>query len=263
MTNQMRYRGNLYGKFTGPGTVTGKPTAAIWDEFPLDRANDFDVAGFSALYDGNDLSTKVQDWILTADTTTEAQAGSDTQTNTLTVDAADNKFGGISLVNDRATASTTSGLLCFEARFHCDTAAIAAGKLSIFAGLIDGAPALANPQADGGATITAKSVGFFKDAAATTAVDAVSFGGAQEDVKLGAATLAASTFIQLGLKLDPVNQVMRYFVNGTELSETSALSGANFPNDVNLRPAIVAASATTSSPGVITIDWIRVGQINP
>ena len=258
MTNQMRYRGNLYGKFTGPST-TGIRTAAIWDDFPFERIRNNEVAGVATEYGSPGLGSSENGWLLTATNAAEAGAANATG-SALSIDGADNDIGAISLANDALTLNTSSGLMCFETRIKVSN--LTASKHTLFVGLCDGAPAAANPQNTGGTAIDQKSIGFFKDTGATTSVDAVSFGAAVNDIKAGVTTMTADTFIQLGLKYDPITQVVTFFVDGAAQDDTVAISNANTPNDVNLR-AVVSSVSQAAQAQVLTIDWIRVGQINP
>jgi hypothetical protein len=216
----------------------------------------------AAEYGGLDLSTKTHGWQLTHDTGTEAVLA-DTASIAMGLPTTNGKFAGINLVNDAVTAKTTSGRLCLESRFKVSTTD--ADDTTMFWGLMDGAPSTTNPGADDGSGLNNDSVGFFKDFAASTAVDTLSYGsgGVSTTVELNAASLTADTFIQLGMVLDPLNQTMRFFVDGVEADNTAAIAGDAFPNSVNLRPCLFAVNDATASATTVTIDWIRIGQINP
>lgn len=101
-------------------------------------------------------------------------------------------------------------------------------------------------KADGVTKVTVKA-----DAVSTTA-----------NTHTVAGSLAAATFIKLGMRLRASTGVLTFFLNGVALPDTKTLpsaAGTDFPNDVLLAP-IFAGVAATGAAQTANLSWWRWAQ---
>jgi hypothetical protein len=91
-------------------------------------------------------------------------------------------------------------------------------------------------------------------------------GVAQVTVQADAITLAADTWVKVGIVFNPLNNELSFYRNGVKLSGTKiipSVAGTDFPNDVRLGLVIALLNATGTTPGSSEIDWWRAAQLAP
>jgi hypothetical protein len=106
-------------------------------------------------------------------------------------------------------------------------------------------------------------VGFHYPEADTTTFDTLyrANGVAEVDVGDGVGTIAAATWIKLGMHLKKA--LLRFFVNGMPLADTKTVpnaTGTDFPADVALRPAIAMLHGSGVS-GHMRARWLHAYQL--
>lgn len=91
-------------------------------------------------------------------------------------------------------------------------------------------------------------------------------GVAQVTVQADAVTIAADTYVKLGMVFDPKVNQLSFYRNGVRLANAYnvvAPLGTDFPNDVRLGLVISILNATATTPGNSEIDWWRAAQLAP
>jgi hypothetical protein len=176
----------------------------------------------------------------------------------------DNEGAGIRTPTQCFQISQDLGELWYEARIKKST--IAATKHGAFLGFID-EQALADniPIVDAGDLMDANLVGFFLDEDNTTGVDTVykANGITAVTVKADAVTIAADTFVKLGMHFDGA-ALLTFYADGVPLADTKAIpnaTGTDFPADVRLGLVFSVLNATATTPGSSTIDWWAAAQL--
>lgn len=82
-------------------------------------------------------------------------------------------------------------------------------------------------------------------------------------VHTAAGSLAADTYIKLGMVFDPADNRLRYYINGVKLPDyytVTATAGNPFPNDVQLG-LCVAMLLASSNDSILTLDHITCAQL--
>lgn len=166
--------------------------------------------------------------------------------------------------------SANYGMLCFEARIKIST--VATNEIGFFVGLLEDETLtvdipIVGTGSDTGALADKDLVGFHKPKANTTTFDGgYKAGGVTAVVsndEMG--TLAADTYIKLGMVFDPNNSnKLAWYVNGVKQATEKTIpdnTGTDFPADVNLGWCIALAVGSAASDNTLTVDWIRVGQL--
>lgn len=170
------------------------------------------------------------------------------------------------------------GKFWFECRIKSST--VADTKHGIFVGLLENAALTATvPIAADGTLADQNLVGFHRLEGDGDQIDTVYKANGvtqvsvQSDVlsttNTAAGTLAADTYIKLGMVFDPTNDIsgtnyLSFYVNNLRLAtakQIPAADGTDFPNDVGLGLVFAVLNATGSTPGNATIDWWRAAQI--
>jgi len=263
------------------GTDTTRlPSASIWGRFP-----------WASIRDGHtDGSIFFEDFVtqpVTANTTegnwgsyatfgsTYASGtmnpGSGTGGEVILASDDDNEGASIRTVQTPFKLSQSHLLFAFEIRLKVST--IADTKFEFFAGLMENATLTATvPITATAATLADKNlVGFYRtesdgDAIATTyKADGVTA------VTIAAAEIVpvADTYLKLGMLYRPFGDIkgnyrLSFYKDGTRLASSKQLpsaAGTDFPNDVGLGFVLAVRNAAGSSPGTLTCDWVRIGQV--
>jgi hypothetical protein len=89
-------------------------------------------------------------------------------------------------------------------------------------------------------------------------------GQAQQTVQIDAASIAADTYVKLGMVFDPKTNQLSFYRNGVRLANAYSVVaglGTEFPNDVRLGLVIAILNATATAPGNCEIDWWRAAQL--
>lgn len=156
------------------------------------------------------------------------------------------------------------GKFWFEARIK--TSNVTAAKQAFFVGLIDStAVSNTSPLAADGTLASVNCVGFHGEEGNTTAFDTSyrANGVTAVVVNENVGTLAADTYVKLGMRFDPFDATLRFYIDGVEQASSKVIpdaTGTDFPADVAMRWFIghhLAASETET----LTIDWVRVAQL--
>ena len=159
----------------------------------------------------------------------------------------------------------TKGDLWFEARVK--VAAIVDAKKGFLLGLgAASALAAAVPITAAGALANINFVGFQNVEDDGKTVDVLYKADGVNAVVLAEAliTLAADTWIKLGLRYRTKTGKLSYFVNGVEQSATYSLittAGNPFPNDVALAPTFAMLNGAAEA-NKVNIDWMRCLQLD-
>ena len=284
----IRPAGNL-----GTAQVDNNWSAGIWHDFMLFSVQDGEFPG--KVFEFNfDTMPKTP-------ATTEGNFGLFTQFSDLGgfINPTPNAPGGWTLGSDgdnegvfvrsRATPfkiSRTAKKLWFEARIKAST--VADAKNSIILGLMqDVALTATMPLTAAGVLADTNFVGFQRpDTARTVAGTGGAVfntiykadGVAAVHVGLAAVTVAADTYVKLGMVYEPgidstVADVSRtglgvynlkFFANGIQLAAYKQIplpAGTDFPNDVQLGFVFGVLNATATAPGDASIDRVRIAQM--
>lgn len=169
------------------------------------------------------------------------------------------------------------GLFCFEARLK--TNEVANTKHGFFCGLV-GAQTLSAtvPIAAAGTLADLNLVGFHRLEGDGDQLDTVykANGVTQVTVKADAisttagvhtdaGSLAADTYINLGMRFDPKDNYLRFFINNIELPDKKQLpqgmgDGDDFPNDVPMGLCLAMLCAS-GDDAIVTLQQWRAGQL--
>ena len=156
------------------------------------------------------------------------------------------------------------GKFWFEARVK--TSNITAAKQAFFVGLMDSTAASeVVPLAADGALADVNCVGFHAEEGNTTAFDTSykADGVTAVVVNENVGTLAVDTYVKLGMRFDPFDATLRFYIDGVEQASSKVIpnaTGTDFPANVAMKWFIgqhLAASETET----LTIDWVRVAQL--
>jgi hypothetical protein len=178
-------------------------------------------------------------------------------------EATDNESVSITTKQTPFQIEATKGSLWFEARVKTST--VTTAEQAWIVGLRDSTPQTATvPITATGAIADINMVGFHHPEANTTAFDASykADGVTAVEVNSNIGTLAAGTYIKLGMKFDTSNNVLSFYVNGVRQTTGKTIptsAGTDFPADVTLAP-VVAMTLANSAAETITIDWIKCFQ---
>ncbi len=250
-------------------TTVQLPTAAIWDNFPLEamRANPF----LGSLLDtdfrhGNGVPASSF-----VDATYAASAAGKTVTGGI--------YTGITAIGELILKAAGTNDNAAECQWDCPITAsggnewgfecrikgvnITTEKASWSVGLGAGQALAGDIQADAGAAPTDGSFIYFNtDAAATAALDTIyrSVGATQDEHAAAIHTLVANTYVTLGLYFN--GTVIQQYVNGVAAGTNIVvddIAHANFPTGLILVPTVALKAAHTDAY-TLTMDWMRVAQ---
>jgi hypothetical protein len=110
-------------------------------------------------------------------------------------------------------------------------------------------------------------VGFHKQDANTTTFDTTYRADTVAAVVVGEAEatgLTAATWMKVGMKFNSDDKVLRFYVNGVELTSTKTIVnalGTTFPSDVVLGPVIALMVGAGASDNTLDVDWFRIAQV--
>ena len=154
----------------------------------------------------------------------------------------------------------------FEARIQINT--IVADDIGFFVGLAQPGLAADSDVFGGDAGALAASLDYFGFASLegdSTGLDLVYLEGGSGTAQAVADihTLAATTWVRLGMRLDVSEDKIKCYVNGVYAGDTYDIdiSSANFPSNTDMDVLIdfVAGSGTGGSDYML-VDWVRVAQ---
>ena len=164
--------------------------------------------------------------------------------------------------------SANFGKLWYEIRMKIST--VATNEMAFFVGLLGAdnltvdIPIVA-AGADTHLTASKNMVGFHKPVGDTTTFDGIyrADGVAQVTSNDGLGTLAADTYIKLGMVFNPSDNKLSWFVNGVRATTQKTVpdnTGTDFPADVMLGLVAGMSVGTAASDNTLTIDWVRCAQ---
>jgi hypothetical protein len=164
--------------------------------------------------------------------------------------------------------SRSHGKLWFECRLKVNT--VADTRFGFIVGLWEETTlTVTDPIAAAGTLADHNFVGFHRLEGDGDEIDTVykANGITQVTVEADAipsdTSLAADTYIKLGMVFDPRDRIMRWYFNGLQAATTKTIpssEGDDFPNDVLLAP-MVAMLCASGDDAIITWDWIQVAQL--
>lgn len=150
---------------------------------------------------------------------------------------------------------TASNRVWLEGRFKF--ASIVTQEIGFFFGLMEkGRCITLGTIATGGAAVAAVDhVGFLKKSASTTAIGTSSGDGTSTDLNTTAGTVAAATYINLGLKWD--GTTAKFYINGVADSKTLNAASTGFPLTEGLTPMIGVLGGSTADDETVICDWVK------
>lgn len=156
--------------------------------------------------------------------------------------------------------SSGVGSLWFECRLK--SLLIATNEIAYVAGLMDTTAVSATVPLTmtTGAIADANFVGFHKPVANTTALDTSykADGVAAVEVNSDVGTLAAATWVKLGMKFDTTTNALSFYINGIKQASTKTIpnaTGADFPADVALGLVVGMCVGSAASDNELHLDW--------
>lgn len=173
---------------------------------------------------------------------------------------------GISLVTKQNPFQITSGAgdLWFEARVKFST--VTKNEQGWLVGLTSIITQSATvPLTAASAIADVNFVGFHKPEANTTAFDASykANGVTAVEVNSDIGTLAADTYVKLGMKFSTSNNQLAFYVNGVKQTTSKVIpnaTGTDFPADVLMAPTFALMAATNDTESG-TMDWWKCYQL--
>lgn len=256
-------------------------SGSIWQDCPVDALRDKNSTGPSGY-----LWEKNFDTIPITPPTTEGNWGEMAAFTSTggTITGSTLEIGGGAVFasdDDNEGASTrtvvvptklalTNGDFWFEARVATST--ITDTKVNLLLGLIENTAFSATvPITAAGAIADKNMVGFFRGEAASGG--ATLYASYKADgvaaVSTSVATLAADTYVNLGMRFVPKRNILNgpgyfyWYVNGAIVNSylVTTTAGNPFPNDVYMGFFFAVLNAAGSSPGSGTIKYVRMAQL--
>lgn len=179
-------------------------------------------------------------------------------------EATDNESVSITTKQTPFQITAGAGSLWFEARIKTST--ITTAEQAFIVGLMDATPQTVTvPITATGTIADINMVGFHKQEANTTAFDTSYKANTVTAVEVNSdvGTLAAGTYIKLGMKFETTNNVLTFYINGVKQAASKTIpdnTGTDFPADVTLAP-VLAMTLANSAAETITMDWWKCVQL--
>jgi hypothetical protein len=251
------------------GDTTGNGLSGFWADCPMWEVRDDPSVGYGFFDDFVCYGLRAETLTTVVDITQGyiafASSGG-------TIAADDAVGGGIVLAEttaDEGVVFTTNqhpfnitslgGDLWFEARVKPSHTATT--EQGMFVGLMDTTAVTAIvPLTATTAIADINCVGFHKQDANTTAFDAAykADGVTAVVVNEDVGTLAAATYIKLGMKYTQANATLAFYIDGAKQTTTKTIpnaTGTDFPADVTLGPVVAMQVGAGASDNTLTMDW--------
>jgi hypothetical protein len=272
--------------------TTNRWSPSIWDDCPVDEMKEDPARGVYLCYDFVKAPVLVTPTITTEAYYADGLKAFGSSGGTLlpgnilggggliATETDDNEGIGLATVNLPFKLSTTSGKFWFEARLKTNT--VTDTRHGFVVGLWAQQTLSATvPIAAAGTLADNNFVGFHRLEADGDQIDTVYKADGQTQVTVdgdaisttagvhtAAGSLAADTYIKLGMVFDPLDingkNNLVFFANNLRLATDYTMasgSGTDFPNDVGMGLAFAVLNATGTTPGTSTIDWWRAAQL--
>ena len=255
-----------YVEYQDPTDTSSSPSPAVWGDCPVNEI----IGKGTGVYQFEDFL----DGTLASVTTGSLGAFLD---SSCTIGSANEVNGAVTVTHDGTTDDSnsifgapafqiaqTSGSLWFECRVKYST--VAADDYGFFVGLMDStACSEVVPLTAASALADVNLVGFHKPEENSTAFDTSYKADSVTAVEVNSdvGTLAAATYIKLGMKFDSASNILSFYINGAKQAATKtipAAAGTDFPNDVALK-FVATQLAEDGVAYTFTCDWIRIAQI--
>jgi hypothetical protein len=267
--------------------TTNRWSPSIWDDCPVDEMKEDPARGVYLCYDFVKAPVLVTPTITTEAYYADGLKAFGSSGGTLlpgnilggggliATETDDNEGIGLATVNLPFKLSTTSGKFWFEARLKTNT--VTDTRHGFVVGLWAQQTLSATvPIAAAGTLADNNFVGFHRLEADGDQIDTVYKADGQTQVIVdgdaisttagvhtAAGSLAADTYIKLGMVFDPATSKLAWYINGVKLPDTytvTTTAGNPFPNDVQMGLcfAMLCASADDA---VVTIDHITAAQL--
>jgi len=261
----------------GTSNTDRKPSPAIWGDCPWRDINDprslvdgyarrWDFATFRTATNVNAAEAYWADGLKCFGSDGAAIAALDAQGGGITLSSdGDNEGVSLGQMVYPFQISRSTKKLWFECRLKTST--IADTKHGFFVGLIDSSALSATvPIASAGTLADENFVGWHRLEGDGDKVDAVykADGVTQVTVEADAVTLAADTWVKLGMKWDPEDSYKLKFYADNLLIDSYTMAsadGTDFPNDVRLGFVFALLNATASTPGSTSLAWAQIAQV--
>ncbi len=175
--------------------------------------------------------------------------------------------GDTQAIGTISDAAGEAKLLAFEASIK--KSSIADNALALFIGLMEPGKVAANALVDNtGAVVDADYIGFSNLCDDGDSLDAVykKAGQTAQDVEAGCHTLAADTFVKLGLVYDPsakAENKVTFFVDGVDIGSyvtATNIAAATFPDSEDLN-WIFAVKVGAAAAANANLRWVRFAQL--
>jgi hypothetical protein len=178
----------------------------------------------------------------------------------LTNDATDKDQVSISTKATPYQIISTAGDFWFEARVKVNSVTTQVAGIAV--GLMDStAQATAVPMVDDTAALAdINFIGFNKLAVSTTSINAVYKANTKTESATASISLAANTYVKLGLKYT-AGGTLKYYIDGVLIKTVTStvIASIEFPGDVTLRP-VASVTNGTSGASILTLDWWKCFQ---
>ncbi len=271
----VRYRGNLAAADT-----SRKPSPNIWYDFPWHDVQEGVRAGVAVHEDFTSFNitppTTEGNWAAEhgyaafSSTGGTITAGTGQGGEIVLASDGDNEGASIRSLSTPILIQRGVKLACFEARIKFSS--IADTNMGAFVGLFENSAFSATvPIAAAGTLSDNNFVGFHRLEGDGDKMDFVykANGVTQVTSLADAVSLAADTYVKVGFRFAPLDPLsgsnyLSGYSNNLRLAfekQIPSAAGTDFPNDVGLGMALAVLNATGSSPGTMTVDWVRWGQL--
>lgn len=259
--------------------TTRKPSPAIWSDCPWDQIgngakggvrffDDFDTIGFTVPTTEGQIGPYYKAFSSTGGT---IKAATPVRGGVITLGSdGDDEGASIATVSPPFQIVAADGKFWMEARVKVDTIAVTKYDAFIGLGELMTLTATVPITATAGAMADKNFVGFLRPGTSTTGDGSIIRACYKADSVTAvtvidtAAALVADTFIKLGMKFDPRDNYLRFFINNIELGSKKLIpvsGGTDFPSDTLMGP-IAAVLNTAAITSVFTIDWWKFAQLD-
>lgn len=255
------------------------PSLNIWGNFPwweIERGikggvlfkDDFDTSGFTVPTTEGQIGPWYKAFTSTGGT---IKAATPVRGGVVTLGSdGDDEGASIATVGCPFQIVAADGMFCMETRIKVSS--IAVTLCDVFVGLCELVTLTATVPitATAGAMADKNFVGFMRPGTSTAGDGSIvrttykADGITAVTVADYASQFVADTFIKLGMKFDPKDNILRFFINGVEQATTKTIpasAGTDFPSDTLMGP-MFAVLNTAVNTSLITMDWWRFGQVD-